>query len=145
MWSGSHIQQGPIAAVLKRVIILPLILCLEVKSEGKIEYTPVAWRLGSYAAPPFFGYLPASPGYVLSHLFPWSLAPQNSSRVPYPCHPFLEGPSVQVQRGSELGMCALQSLRWGMIAAIPGLGWHGCTMVDKAMSWWERAFCPTLM
>lgn len=120
---------GPFAAVLNFIIIWSLILCLEVKSEGKIEYTQWLGALAHMLSYPFSATCLPPLDMFSATCFPDSLAPLNSSSVPYPCHPLTEGPWVQVQRGSELGMCDLPSLRWGMVAAI--LDWAGiCTRGD---------------
>ena len=112
---------------------------LWVKSDGKMEHR--FWWLGAPAHAVPHPLPPAClPWQYSQHPFPWSLSPwAPPAPLPLP-HPRTAaavqsqwGP-LQVQRGFELDMDALQHLRWGMGAAVPALGQHGGTSVDRAHS-----------
>ena len=72
------------------------------------------------------------------HPFPWSLSSWGSSSTPPPppsqdhcCCPLPVRAWVQVREGLSWTWMPLQSLRWGMGAAIPALGQHGSATVDR--------------
>lgn len=61
-------------------------------------------------------YLPAFPGHVLSHPFPWSLVSQNSFNIPLPApphnhswHPFPVGALTQVQEVGHVCLAVSQA------------------------------------
>lgn len=82
---------------------------------------------------PISCHLPACPGRVLSHLFPWSLAPRGSSSIhvstptPWPLLP--STPSGGLGAGAERIWAGHGCLAKSQVGN--ALGRHGCTMVDR--------------
>lgn len=90
-----------------------------------------------------------SSGWVLSHPFPWSLAPWDSSSTcshttTTAAFHFRGGRGAGTE-GSELGICALQSLRRGTWWQL-SLPWAGIAVTwwTEAVSWWGWASYPPL-